>query len=372
MGKQSLNNVSADEVIIAVKQQKSEKSFINYAEFGVDIGATTLEIAQYLDAGDSIYIFDFLEVVNELAEKLQKITKAKIVVLGNTTKKYDYYGWNLAKLILESENPIQKGIFDVIYIDGAHTFIHDSSTCCLCKMLLRDGGYIIFDDLYWTIKDSPTVNIEKKPELLEDFTEEQIETSQVKMVVDLFMSSDSSFKQVVLNSVDCPNRAIFRKISRDSDSLAEESVDNSELSLKLLYNEQILKVKDKKIKKFNDYYKILDNWLTIKEQQRGLGIFFTKNNIKKVAIYGMGNIGKHLCWELEQNGVNIAYAIDENKMETINNLNIYTPDEPLPEVDIIIITASFAYEEIKNKLSRHIKYPIVSIEEIIESANNCY
>jgi hypothetical protein len=45
--------------------------------------------------------------------------------------------------------------------------------------MARPGGIIEFDDYYWTIAKSPTVNPTANPDVLNFFTEEQIREAQV-------------------------------------------------------------------------------------------------------------------------------------------------------------------------------------------------
>ncbi len=60
------------------------------------------------------------------------------------------YTWELAKMIRE-KNPPQ---FDFCYFDGDHTWDGTGFGFLLVDVLLRPGGWILFDDLKWTIKES--------------------------------------------------------------------------------------------------------------------------------------------------------------------------------------------------------------------------
>lgn len=58
--------------------------------------------------------------------------------------------WELKKLIEQSPRPQ----FDLCYFDGGHTWDVTGFGFVLVDMLLRPGGWIIFDDLNWTIDKS--------------------------------------------------------------------------------------------------------------------------------------------------------------------------------------------------------------------------
>jgi len=41
-------------------------------------------------------------------------------------------------------------IFDFCYLDGAHNWTIDGLSALLCEKLLRPGGWLLLDDIYWT------------------------------------------------------------------------------------------------------------------------------------------------------------------------------------------------------------------------------
>jgi predicted O-methyltransferase YrrM len=56
--------------------------------------------------------------------------------------------WELANLIRKDPRPG----FDLCYLDGGHTWDDTGFGFLLVDMLLRPGGWIVFDDLGWTIE----------------------------------------------------------------------------------------------------------------------------------------------------------------------------------------------------------------------------
>ncbi len=128
----------------------------------------------------------------------------------------------------------------------------------------------------------------------------------------------------------------------------------------------ILENQRKRANKFYTYFGFLDNWLTCKEQNYSFGDYISKNNIQTVAIYGMGKIGKHLKYELEKAGIEIAYVIDEGENIIYSKETRYNLRDVLPLVDLVIVTPMEEFEEIKNKILDNNKMlHVISVDEII-------
>ena len=66
------------------------------------------------------------------------------------------------------------------------------------------GGYIDFDDYHWTIDGSPTVNPRVYPRMREMYTEEQMQTSQVALIVELLVRRPGRYEEVVPDKITSP------------------------------------------------------------------------------------------------------------------------------------------------------------------------
>ena len=121
----------------------------------------------------------------------------------------------------------------------------------------------------------------------------------------------------------------------------------------------------------NDFYpwsfSILNKWMQIKNRNMGLESFFRDNKMQTAAIYGIGALGKRLIEQLKLDGVTVSYGIDKRKSEiNIEGIQVYSPEDALPAVDVIIVTPIFFYEieeMLQSKLGTW--QNIVSIEEVI-------
>ncbi|WP_167956021.1 hypothetical protein [Anaerosporobacter faecicola] len=121
----------------------------------------------------------------------------------------------------------------------------------------------------------------------------------------------------------------------------------------------------KKVDKFRGYYALLNQWLINKNNSKEISEYFIKNQYKNIAIYGLGELGNRLINELENTEINISYGIDKEDIFDSNAIKIYSIDNELPEVDVIVVTATFAFNEIYNDLVSKVNCPIISLDDII-------
>lgn len=111
---------------------------------------------------------------------------------------------------------------------------------------------------------------------------------------------------------------------------------------------------------------ILNRWLCIKEDGKSLVSYFETKHYKKIAIYGIGMVGKHLLTELKDSPVNVAYGIDRQGKEWKYPFSIYDMDQELPEADVIVVTVTYEFEKIYRELKPKFAGKIISIDEILE------
>jgi predicted O-methyltransferase YrrM len=183
----------------------------NIAEIGIGVGATTLELCKLLNHQGRIFLFDFQEKLDELAVDLTKLGYTNFVMLGNESKPYDGYAWSLAKLLLRARKEHPGGLFDYVYLDGAHLFHHDAASVVILKELLKPGGILLLDDYHWMIATSPTMRPDLRPQVVNEFSDEQINTPHVKLICDLFLDSDAGFDRVELGYQEKERKRAYRK-----------------------------------------------------------------------------------------------------------------------------------------------------------------
>ena len=64
----------------------------------------------------------------------------------------------------------------------------------------------------------------------------------------------------------------------------------------------------------------------------------------------------------------IKYVIDKYAGSIDSDLKVLKPEDDLPKVDVIVVTATFAFGEIKEMLRKKVDYSIVSLELVVDEA----
>lgn len=106
-------------------------------------------------------------------------------------------------------------------------------------------------------------------------------------------------------------------------------------------------------------------WVIIKIEKKEICDYLWENGYREVALYGMNYVGEILLQDLGQSEIKVKYAIDKNAKYIRTGVTMIKPDEKLPEVDMVIVTAIAYFDEIKDNLSKKISCPIVSLEDIL-------
>lgn len=128
------------------------------------------------------------------------------------------------------------------------------------------------------------------------------------------------------------------------------------------------KTEKRLLDKYTNFYIILDYWLKLYEDNKTIDMYFKQRGYKKIAVYGMGVLGKHLEKQLCEKDISIEYVIDKGmflqgnyimKMDEVKN--------NLPNVDVIVVTAIMEFENIERQLKTYMECPIISLEEVVLS-----
>ena len=112
-------------------------------------------------------------------------------------------------------------------------------------------------------------------------------------------------------------------------------------------------------------FKMMNQWVRVKQEGKNLSDYFEKNGYKNIAIYGMSFAGETLVYELENTSTNVSYGIDRNAKSLYLDVDIVEPDGELEEVDAVVVTAITFFDEIEEMLSAKVDCPIISLEDIL-------
>ncbi len=118
-------------------------------------------------------------------------------------------------------------------------------------------------------------------------------------------------------------------------------------------------------RKLGCFYSLLIQWVRLHQMGKSIEGYMKHHGYKKVAIYGLKELALLVYEELKGSSVEVLYGIDKNPQNVCLDIDTITPDEDLPAVDAVIVTAVYYYDEIKRELSEKVSCPIISLEDIV-------
>lgn len=136
------------------------------------------------------------------------------------------------------------------------------------------------------------------------------------------------------------------------------------------FNEKIkqekrLDERDELNKKMGCFYRLLIQWLTLKRDGESLAEYFRYNGYSTIAVYGMRELGEQLVAELKGTDIQVKYIVDQNATNIPSDLPKYTPEDRLPEVDVLVVTAIYYFQDIQEMMEAKISCPIISLEDVV-------
>ena len=112
-------------------------------------------------------------------------------------------------------------------------------------------------------------------------------------------------------------------------------------------------------------FRLMDQWVSIKQEKKNIEAYFIKNHYKKIAVYGMSYVGLRLVKELKNSEIEIAYGIDRNAANIYSEIKLVTIEENLPDVDAVVVTLVDGFDKVRDMLSKRLSCPVIAIEDII-------
>lgn len=128
-----------------------------------------------------------------------------------------------------------------------------------------------------------------------------------------------------------------------------------------------LNKKSEHCRKMNEFYWILVPWLSKSINQNQVSKWFIKKSYKNIAIYGYKEIGRLLFQALQNSEIKVKYIIDANADNMYEEVEVVTSEDIQEEVDVIIVTAPFYFQEIYDTIKNKVNCPIVSIVDVINT-----
>ena len=115
----------------------------------------------------------------------QLLEQAKLQQLVTIFYEEKSFNWRLLEFLREG----RREYFDFCYLDGAHTWYDTGFAFCLVERLMAPGGWVVFDDLYFSFRESNNRDkawVRKMPE------HEQT-SQQVRHVFELLVEDNSDW-----------------------------------------------------------------------------------------------------------------------------------------------------------------------------------
>lgn len=119
----------------------------------------------------------------------QLLDKCGLAHLVTPVYAHTSYTWELMKLLEQDPQPR----FDFAYIDGGHTWDVSGFGFLLVDRLLAPGGWVLFDDLDWTLGRSPSM---KDKPWVKRLSDEERNTAQVRKVFELLVATHGDYINV--------------------------------------------------------------------------------------------------------------------------------------------------------------------------------
>lgn len=114
------------------------------------------------------------------------------------------------------------------------------------------------------------------------------------------------------------------------------------------------------------FYKILTNWIDYGHKGWNLGKELKKRGYRSIGIYGYAELGKLAAYEVENEENIDLKVIFDKKANQFDDKRIKYPNTLYEDIDCVMVTAVYYFDEIKEELSRLGYTNIKSIKEMVE------
>ncbi len=141
--------------------------------------------------------------------------------------------------------------------------------------------------------------------------------------------------------------------------------DKTEIANTIFYKDEQIKILDNTVQKYKSFFDDAIGILSIIQAKKAaFWDYFQKNEIDSVAIYGMGQLGRILICEFKKENIKVMYTVDRGVGQFSNEIKMFRPEEILPKVDMLIVTA-YDYKNILEKLNLNNIKKVISLKELI-------
>jgi predicted O-methyltransferase YrrM len=184
-------------------------------ELGIAHGTATCYMAAALDelGGGAITSVDLLETQSEFTpspeEQLARANLSKFVSIVRMQTGYTWFLHDEIKRLTESDSCAQE--YDLCIIDGPKNWTIDACAFFLADKLLKDKGWIIFDDYNWTYAEANSRRDVTDGITHRSLSEAERRIPHVREIFELLVKQHPNYSQFYRTASD--DWAIARKIA---------------------------------------------------------------------------------------------------------------------------------------------------------------
>ena len=132
------------------------------------------------------------------------------------------------------------------------------------------------------------------------------------------------------------------------------------LSLELDYSSRVSK-------KYEKYFECLYNMIQYNATEMVISDYLSASELDHVAVYGIGKLCEALICHFLSADIVVDYLIDATRT-SFKDYKVYSPNEHLPDTDLIIVTVITEFDSIKNQLDVNQNVKIISLETLLGDA----
>lgn len=90
--------------------------------------------------------------------------------------------------------------------------------------------------------------------------------------------------------------------------------------------------------------------------------------LQRIAIYGMGRVGKVIFELFKRNGIEVVYCIDLNKNIELDYTDLrHSIDAMTNDIDAVIVTPEIFFDEIREEIQRKVNCRILMARDLLDN-----
>lgn len=131
--------------------------------------------------------------------------------------------------------------------------------------------------------------------------------------------------------------------------------------------------KNNEIDRYIESYMLMNHWVILKQNGDFVVSYFKDRSISKIVIYGLTELGARLYDELKNSEISVLCMADSSFVVSpypevpLLNPDMFSDSTELKEAEAIVITPTYAFEDIKQMLIQYTDCPIISIKVILDT-----